>query len=98
MARYPVEELMERKTPQFAHVLLFACPVCTRPLATACNSTKRNLETADGQYFQPHCHCGWSGDVIGMKAIKHWVEAWPDSAPVGKDVPGSCDGETLAVR
>jgi hypothetical protein len=88
---------MEGKRTQFAHVLLFACPVCARPLATACNSTKRNLEAADGQYFRPHCLCGWSGEVIGMKAIKHSVEPWSDAAPVGTDVPGSCDGETVAA-
>ena len=42
---------METAPPQFAHVLLFACPVCFRPLVTACNSTNRNLEVADGYDF-----------------------------------------------
>ena len=44
----------------FAHVLLFACPECERPLASACASNKRNLEEADAHFFNPHCHCGWS--------------------------------------
>jgi hypothetical protein len=82
---------MATNTPQFAHVLLFACPACSRPLAAACNSTGRNLEEADRHYFQPHCHCGWTGDVIGMKAIKHWVEPWLDNTPLEKGGAGSCD-------
>jgi hypothetical protein len=89
---------METAPPQFAHVLLFACPVCFRPLVTACNSTNRNLEVADGYDFSSHCHCGWSGEVIGMKAKRHWVEAWSDKAPVGKGIAGSCDGDTAAGR
>jgi hypothetical protein len=84
---------METLSSQFAHVLLFACPVCSRPLATACNSTKQNLEIADGHYFQPHCHCGWTGAVMGMEAVKHWIEPWSDEAPVGNEVVGSCDNE-----
>ena len=65
-----------------------------RPLVTACNSTNRNLEVADGYDFFSHCHCGWYGEVLGMKAKKHWVEAWSDKAPVGKGIAGSCDGDT----
>jgi hypothetical protein len=86
---------MATLSSQFAHVLLFACPVCSRPLATACNSTRQNLEIADGHYFQPHCHCGWTGTVMGLEAVKHWIEPWSDEAPVGNEVVGSCDNETV---
>jgi len=75
---------------QFAHVLLFACPHCGRPLASACASIAGNLEIADAHWFQPHCHCGWTGDVIGMTAIKHWVEAW-NEGPGPNEPAGSCD-------
>jgi hypothetical protein len=78
---------------QFAHVLLFACPRCARPLASACINSKRSLEDADAHWFNPHCHCGWTGDVSGVSAVKHWVEPWELVAPMGKGVPGSCDGE-----
>jgi hypothetical protein len=80
---------------QFAHVLLFRCPECQRPLASACASTEENLENADAHWFNPHCHCGWTGDVIGVTALKHWVEPWKSEAPIGSGVPGSCDGEAL---
>lgn len=80
---------------QFAHVLLFECPQCGRPLASACASTKKNLEDADAHWFNPHCHCGWTGDVIGVTAQRHWVESWEGNAPIGESVPGSCDGEPL---
>ena len=77
---------------QFAHVLLFSCPECGAPLATACASARRNLEPAEGHWFNPHCHCGWTGDVMGVTAIKHWVEGWDQ--PV--DSPAAaCDGEPL---
>jgi hypothetical protein len=84
--------------PQYAHVLLFACPKCSRALASACNSVKRNLEAGDAHYFQPHCHCGWTGTVMGMEAEKHWVEPWSDQAPVGPGVDGACDDEKATVR
>jgi hypothetical protein len=83
-------------TEQFAHVLLFACPQCERPLASACASKQRNLEDADAHWFNPHCHCGWTGDVIGAIATKHWVEPWTGNAPIGFGVPGSCDGSPVS--
>jgi hypothetical protein len=83
---------MEALPAQFAHVLLFECPNCGRPLATACNATNSNLEAADGHYFQPHCHCGWTGTAVGLEAIKHWVEPWTEKAPIGDpNDPTSCD-------
>lgn len=78
---------------QFAHVLLFSCPQCRSPLASACASTKKNLEQADAQWFSPRCHCGWMGDVIGVTAVKHWVEPWQEAI---RSKDGSCDGEPLS--
>jgi hypothetical protein len=80
---------------QFAHVLLFACPRCGSPLASACASTKRNLEQADAHWFNPHCHCGWTGEVMGVAAVKHWVEAWKNNVPLAVGAPGACDGEPV---
>jgi hypothetical protein len=83
-------------TEHFAHVLLFACPQCERPLASACAGTKRNLEEADAHFFNPHCHCGWTGPVIGIEAVKHWVQPWREfTAEVGAASPsdGTCDGK-----
>ncbi|MGB2632434.1 MAG: hypothetical protein WAM58_00730 [Candidatus Acidiferrum sp.] len=77
---------------QFAHVLLFSCPQCGNPLASACASTKRNLEQAEAHWFNPHCHCGWTGDVIGVTSIKHWVEPWQEAV---LSEGTSCDGEPL---
>ena len=89
---------MQNKTAQFAHVLLFACPECGRPLASACFNTKQSLEDADAHWFNPHCPCGWTGDVAGVTAIKHWVEPWRVKLPAGIEVPGSCDGPPLATK
>lgn len=86
---------MQTVTDSFSHVLLFACPKCGSPLASACASTKKNLEGADAHWFNPHCHCGWTGPVIGVQAVKHWVEPWKTPVNIGPDAPGSCDGEPL---
>src|SRR5262245_62059425 len=61
------------RAARFAHVLLFDCPVCRHPLASACLANDRSLEVADRHWFTPHCHCGWSGDVVGVTARRHWV-------------------------
>ena len=86
---------METSPWFFAHVLLFKCPQCSRPLASACYNTERSLETADAHWFNPHCHCGWIGNVSGMTAVKHWVVEWERTPPVGKDEPGSCQATDI---
>jgi hypothetical protein len=78
-------------TSSFAHVLLFACPKCGIPLASACASPEKNLELADAHYFNPRCPCGWTGSVNGLEARKHWVEPWKIPVNLGPDAEGSCD-------
>jgi hypothetical protein len=82
---------MQIAAHQFAHVFLFACPTCSRPLVTVCNSKNRNLEVGDSRQFQPLCHCGWNGTLAGVEALKHWREPWTNEAPVGAGVKGSCE-------
>jgi len=91
---------LQQTTEHFAHVLLFACPLCNRPLASACASAKRSLEEADAHYFNPHCHCGWSGPVAGLEAVTHWVHAWPEvdaTAGLAQPDDGACDGKLRSV-
>jgi hypothetical protein len=83
---------METVTDSYAHVLLFACPQCGIPLASACASTEKNLEMADAHYFNPHCPCGWTVSVSGFHALKHWVERWKIPVNIRRDAAGS--GET----
>ena len=85
---------METVTISFAHVLLFACPKCGIPLASACASTEKNLEAADFHWFNPHCPCGWTGSVIGIEAAKHWVEPWKIPIKIEPGADGSCDSES----
>ena len=84
---------MQTATSSFAHVLLFACPKCGIPLASACASTENNLEEADAHYFNPHCPCGWTGKVAGVEALQHWVEQWKIPVNLGLDAAGSCTGD-----
>jgi hypothetical protein len=85
---------MQSSDGNYAHVLLFACPLCGRPLASACFNTKKSLEDADAHWFNPHCHCGWTGEVTGMLAIKQWVEAWPRPVRWEDELPGACEGQS----
>jgi hypothetical protein len=61
---------------QFVHVFLFRCPACCSPSASFCASSESNLETADDRVFPHRCACGWTGDLIGFMAVRHWVAAW----------------------
>ena len=79
---------MQTVTDSFSHVLLFDCPKCGSPVASACSSTEKNLKVADEQWFNPICDCGWTGPVVGVQALKHWVEPWKipvDLAPEEDD-------------
>jgi predicted RNA-binding Zn-ribbon protein involved in translation (DUF1610 family) len=86
---------MQNVTYSYAHVLLFACPQCGTPLASACASTRKNLEVADAHWFKPHCPCGWTGPVIGVQAVKHWIEDWTIPVNSAPGASSSCDGEPL---
>lgn len=85
---------MENSVRQFAHVILFRCPNCGRPLASACASERRNLEVADAHFFNPHCFCGWTGAVAGLEGVRHWVEPW-SPVEVSPD-QASCEGKRIS--
>lgn len=85
------------ETDQYVHVLLFACPNCDRPLAATCLSTRRNLEIAEAEWFSPHCVCGWSREIAGVTALKHWVESWHGRAVLPGE-PGSCEHQSLTHK
>jgi hypothetical protein len=85
---------------QYAHVLLFVCSRCGRPVPAACISTRSNLETAQIQSFTIECVCGGTGDFTGVTAMRHWVEPWRVKNNVLPGDAGSCDPNPLsrAVR
>jgi hypothetical protein len=80
---------------QYAHVLLFRCPGCVRPIAWASASNQKNLEVADGQRFALRCSCGWTGQLAGLAAVKHWVEQW-DAALADDGQIGIFEGDVIA--
>jgi hypothetical protein len=67
---------LAKKTERFVHVLLFECPQCANPSASAMPSAERNLEKVDGASIPIQCFCGGSGDLVGIEARRHWVELW----------------------
>jgi len=58
--------------------------------------SKRNLEGADAHWYQPHCHCGWTGSVAGVVAMRHWVVDWHGKASIVEGEAGNCDGHDLS--
>ena len=60
----------------FVHVLLFECPECGNPLSAHKMAQDGNLEQVDGSSFDLKCACSWKGARPGIRARKHWVEAW----------------------
>ncbi len=62
--------------PSFVHVLLFQCPSCSNPVSAHKLAPHRSLEEADGSAFPLECNCGWSGEMVGLRARRHWVEPW----------------------
>jgi hypothetical protein len=61
---------------QYAHVLVFTCPDCARPLTTTMVSPFRNLEMQDAAEFHLRCDCSWSGKQLGVLATNHSVIPW----------------------
>jgi hypothetical protein len=70
------EVTMNRDTEPFVHVFLFRCPDRGCPISLALATGERNMEETDSRSFVLHCNCGWSGNLIGLEAKKHWVEPW----------------------
>jgi len=75
------EVLLQNDAEPFVHVLLFECPHCQKPTASALPRGERSLEKVDGASLPVHCFCGWSGDLVGINARKHWVEPWENGIP-----------------
>jgi len=64
------------RTAEFAHVFLFRCPACHGAVTSVCFNSESNLEMADEEVLRPTCDCGWSGELSGFMAVRHWVHSW----------------------
>jgi hypothetical protein len=60
----------------FAHVILFQCPECGGPLASAYSSLKETMDTLDGGQFNAECCCGWIGNGLDFLAVNQSVQPW----------------------
>jgi hypothetical protein len=64
---------------RFVHVLLLQCPACEDAIAVTDATPEANLEEIDARTFDSRCPCGWTGQVVGIQARRHWVEPWSES-------------------
>ncbi len=62
------------QTTEYAHIFLFRCPACHGALTSICFKSESNLEMADEHVFRPACDCGWTGELLGFMAVRHWVQ------------------------
>ena len=67
---------MNNAQERFAHVILFQCPQCQGPLASAYSSCNAEMESLDGGQFGSVCRCGWIGDGLDFLAVSRSVQPW----------------------
>lgn len=60
----------------YAHVVLFHCPQCAGPLASAFSTTSERVESLEGGKFTAMCRCGWTGDGLDLQAARQSVQPW----------------------
>jgi hypothetical protein len=61
---------------QFAHVVLFHCPRCRGPIATAFSSSNPRLENLAEGEFGAVCRCGWIGNGLDLTAVNQSIQPW----------------------
>jgi hypothetical protein len=61
---------------QFAHVVLFHCPRCRGPIASAFSNSNENLETLAEGEFGAVCRCGWIGNGLDLTVVNQSVQPW----------------------
>ena len=54
---------------QFARVILFQCPQCRGPLASAFSCSNADMQTFAGGQFSAVCRCGWMGNGLDLSAV-----------------------------
>ena len=79
------------------HSLLFECPTCKGPLLLKCSRLEENLEVVDGSTFALQCGCGWSGDLIGLAALRHWVDDMDKAKPLSRSTADDLEAH-LSLR
>ena len=67
---------MSSECKRFAQVILFQCPQCRGPLASAFSSSNEDMENLDGGQFSAVCRCGWIGSVLDLSPVKQSVQPW----------------------
>lgn len=82
---------------QFAHVVLFHCPRCRGPIASAFTSANENLETLAESEFGAVCRCGWIGNGLDLTAVNQSIQPWETiceapGAPERSNVSDYIDG------
>jgi hypothetical protein len=60
----------------YAHILLYSCRGCNKPLSIVVMSPERNLEQLDAGTFDIRCECGWEKQLLGVEGVCHWVTEW----------------------
>ena len=70
---------MDTEKMLYVHLLLFRCKQCGEVLAISVASEARNLEKIDGDSHDFRCLCGWTENLLGVEALRHWVTPWENN-------------------
>jgi hypothetical protein len=63
-------------TAQYARVILFQCPQCRGPLASASSFSNADMQTLEGGQFSAVCRCGWMGNGLDLSGVIESVQPW----------------------
>ncbi len=61
---------------QFARVILFQCPQCRGPLASAFSYSNADTQAFEDGQFSAVCRCGWMGNGLDLSAVIESVQPW----------------------
>ncbi len=78
---------MDTEQMPYVHLLLFRCKQCGEVLAISVASEARNLEKIDGDSHDFRCLCGWTENLLGVEALRHWVTPWENNEQTAIDPP-----------
>ena len=86
---------MDTQRMPYVHLLLFLCRRCEEPLVISVVSEAANLEKVDCDSYHVKCQCGWSNNLLGVEAARHWVTPKHDQQNIINHLLGAAQDERM---
>ena len=86
---------MDTKQMPDVHLLQFLCQRCGQPAVISVECDAANLEKVDADSYDVRCECGWSDNLLGAEAVRHWVTPRHDQRNIIDHLQGIRDEELV---